>query len=446
MTIKHVLALGCALILTTACANKPEAESEFAASEASLGTDGAISQQFHSVIYYPDELSLQFPGYIVGVEKVRVAKISDTPKEVILTTPVPNNHNSAADLYDLLIDQKTMLVTHIMRNQGKRNCAIYSAYRSSDSENSEHCEQENRFEGNLYQQSWQAMAALRHNLEADISAKKANDDPTDDYTHIFVLVMGWNTDQEEAVRNFNSIIGNLQKASEEQMKPLFIGLTWPSLWSSSFIDPLAKMFSYPNKANDADEVGLSWLGVLIHQTIKDLDVAKTIVVGHSFGARATSMATCVGPAITQDGTMLARNNIDLLVSLQGAYSISRFYPDRGIETPQYQYCRQATKVLLTSSIRDTAMDTGIWAPFVGNETTYTKYCEDKIEDNFSCHKVGPTGKYNFGDIKERFVYVNADELIRFIAYKSGGGAHSDIYREPMADFLWSAISTMASAK
>lgn len=446
MTIKHFFTLCCALLITTACANKPEAESEFAVSEESLGTDGPITQQFHSVIYYPDELSLQFPGYIVGVEKVRVSKISENPKDVILTSNVPNNKNSPKDLYDKLVDQKTMLVTHIMKNQEDKNCAVFSAYKSSMDGNLDLCEQDSNFDGNPYEQSWQAMATLRNSLETDIAKRLANEDPSDNYTHIFVLVMGWNTNQEEAVRNFNSIVGNLQKASEGVVNPLFIGLTWPSLWASGFADPLAKLASYPNKAADADEVGLSWLGVLLHQTISGLDVPKTIVVGHSFGARATSMATCVGPAITRDGTMIPRNKVDLLISLQGAYSMARFYPDRGIETPQYQYCQQAGKVLLTASIRDAAMDTGLWAPFVGNETTYKKYCEGESEDNFSCHEVGKDGVYDFGDIKEHFVYVNSDELIRFNAYKSGGGAHSDIYRIQMGKFLWSAIAAMAPVK
>lgn len=214
MTAKHFFTLCCALLITTACANKPEAESEFAVSEESLGTDGPITQQFHSVIYYPDELSLQFPGYIVGVEKVRVSKISENPKDVILTSSVPNNENSPEDLFDKLVQQKTMLVTHIMRNEGQENCAIFSAYTSGVDGNSDRCDQNSSFDGNLYQQSWQAMAALRQFLEADISKRKANEDPSDDYTHIFVLVMGWNTEQEEAVRNFNSIVGNLQKASK----------------------------------------------------------------------------------------------------------------------------------------------------------------------------------------------------------------------------------------
>ncbi|EOV8180916.1 hypothetical protein ACOIQQ_005466, partial [Raoultella planticola] len=88
--------------------------------------------------------------------------------------------------------------------------------------------------------------------------------------------------------NFNDITGNIITASFEQRKeadtnpsaklnrmvvtrsrviepkeekynrdfrPLVIGITWPSYWSTGLVN----VVSYPNKANDADELGLIWL-------------------------------------------------------------------------------------------------------------------------------------------------------------------------------------------
>lgn len=63
------------------------------------------------------------------------------------------------------------------------------------------------------------------------------------YSHILVFIMGWNTVQAEAVRNFNSMIGHLLDEVEARrktikckgqaedvrpvcrFKPLFVGVT-----------------------------------------------------------------------------------------------------------------------------------------------------------------------------------------------------------------------------
>lgn len=430
-------------VFTLSCTSKTVV-SEFHNSEKALDTGGSLTQQFHSVLYYPEEMSLRFPGYLVGVEKIPVSVVSANPKTEIITAQVPNNDNSRKDLYGTLVDQKTMLVTHITRNTSDDNCALFSLYQSQSAGNLKLCNSNRSYAGNLYSQNWDVMNAFKKTLQDDIAERKASDSKEDDYTHILVVVMGWNTNQEEAIRNFNSIGNNIIIASEGRFNPLFIGLSWPSLWESGILDPAYKLVSYPNKANDADEVGLSWLGVLIHQTLKDLDAGKTIVIGHSFGARATSMATCVGPAITPDGEMIERNQVDLLISLQGAYSMNRFYPEKGIETPQYQYCYNANRVLLTASVNDFAMDTGWWAPFVGNETTYQTFCGNQVQDNFSCQKAAESGIHQFDNTEAHFIYVDADDLIRFNAYKSGGGAHSDIYRVQMGQFLWSSVKAFAT--
>lgn len=442
MAFKNTMALLLSLFLITSCASKP---TEFNDSEDALSTGGPTTQQFHSVVYYPHELSLNFPGYIVGLEKVPVENITDNPKDVILTSKVPNNDVSDTYLFGKVVEKKTLLVTHIMNSRNDNSCAIYSAYESDSEGNLERCSPVEHYPGNLYEKSWQAMDSLRTVLKEDISDRLTTDDTADDYTHIIIVVMGWNTNQEEAVRNFNSLGSNLIAASKGKANPLFIGLSWPSLWESSIVDPLFKLVSYPNKADDADEVGLTWLGVLIHETIKGLEVPKTVVIGHSFGARATSMASCVGPAITRDGTMLPRNNVDMLISLQGAYSMNRFYPNDGIEKLHYQGCEQAGKVLLTSSVHDLAMDTGPWAPFVGNETTFKEFCIDKTADKFSCQKVGSSGVHDFSSIQEHFIYVDSDDLIKYNAHKSGGGAHSDIYRIQMGNLIWSALEGLPGA-
>lgn len=56
------------------------------------------------------------------------------------------------------------------------------------------------------------LAALKDNLKHDLK--------TGAYSHILIIVMGWNTSQSEAVRNFNDIAGNIITASLEQVKKI----------------------------------------------------------------------------------------------------------------------------------------------------------------------------------------------------------------------------------
>ncbi len=435
------------LAFLTSCGNS--IVREFETDEKKLNTDSALTHQFHSVLYYPDELQLDFPGYVVGIEKIPVDIATPKPKEHILTAPIPNNDVSAEDLYSKLVQSKTMVVTHVMQNHSLGNCAIYSAYRSESPGNLKSCSSAagaNHAESDgtsLYQRSWTALTALRDKIDEDISARNQSSSSGEPYTHVLVVVMGWNTNQEEAIRNFNSIVPNISEASRGKFNPLFIGVTWPSMWENSWFDPIYKITSYLNKAPDADEVGLSWLGVLLHQTLADLPIKRKIVLGHSFGARASSMASCAGPAVTPDGKPIERQKIDLLISLQGAYSINRFYPDQGVESLHYQFCQNARRTVLTASEHDKAMNISKWVPFVGDDKTYLKYCTGSPREKFSCEVATAEGVHSFGKDEKSFTYVNADDLIHFNAYKSGGGAHSDIYRIQMGKFLWSAITRFA---
>jgi len=86
------------------------------------------------------------------------------------------------------------------------------------------------------------MSLLETSLAGALAEPLSRSDPKGarKYTHVLVVVLGWNTVQEEAVRNMNSIALNLsnvrnensQKArangdesSIDPFRPLVIGLT-----------------------------------------------------------------------------------------------------------------------------------------------------------------------------------------------------------------------------
>lgn len=441
-----MLLLSVTMTMITGCGN-PVVRTMQPAEEA-LGTDGDLTSRFHSALYYPDEISLNFPGFVVGIEKSPVNII--TQDGDVKTVAVPGAQATASDYKSRLIDKKIMYISHVLKNKGAiyghGNCSLYNVYdqikvNDMGPGSIEPCNPSESIETiklhQVYNKSWDAIKILKKGIQDELNGENKN------YTHLLVVSMGWNTDQEEAFRNFRSIVSIIKQAGKDDFNPLFIGVTWPSMWDSSWLDPLFKAASYPVKATDADEVGFSWLGAVIHDSLNNLKNKKPlIVIGHSFGARTTSMATCVGPAITEDGKLIARNRIDLLVSLQGAYSINRFYEDLGIEKIIYPgYCDNAEKVVMTSSFHDKAVDTGFWVPTVGDEGTYEKYCNDKKRDAIGCAHVLESGEVQYGNVGDKHIlYLRADDLIYYNAPGTGGGAHSDIYRKKMGAMLWDLIT------
>ena len=153
----------------------------------------------------------------------------------------------------------------------------------------------------------------------------------------------------------------------------------------------------------------------------------------------------MGPAVSKDGQLLPRNKIGLLISLQGAYSINRFYPDRGTEGIYYPGgCENAKHVVLTASKHDKAMDNKKWVPFVGNNTTFNRYCKEESHPEFDCVKVEEQGEVSLpSNSQAHKTYINANDLITYNVYGSGGLAHSDIYRKEMGVMLWNVISAKA---
>ena len=447
-------------ILINGCAQMPKRALQ--APETALDTGGETTMLFHSVLYYPGAISLNFQGYIVGIEKSPVKIIA--PAEDILIGGRPLDGLNQKDAYNEVVDKKILFISHIIKDInapfGIGNCFLYNAYvQPGDNETKqlvESCKEVGTPTpippNHAYKMSWDALELLRKSIERRLRTGK--------YTHIIVIIMGWNTVQEEAIRSFNSIIKNIKKAANNQdqtFNPLVVGVTWPSQWQSSWLGPLYKALSFPVKAHDADELGLTWLGVLLHDTlpkalnnVKNCQEMPVVIIGHSFGARAATVAACVGPVIykTPDEKIKIKNMANYeLISLQGAFFIRRLFGqhDRGIHF--HDYCPTVSRLFLTSSKYDIAMDAMLLGPYAGNDKSYKKYCGKGGSEILSCLRAD-----KYGDITDKFgnpvkfselkhiVYINADHLIYQNAYLSGGGAHSDIFRPEHGVLMWQLIS------
>lgn len=406
----------------TACAS--DAPRRLQEAEQAFNTDGPITRLFHSSLYYPSEIRLQHDGFLIGIEKSPRARTTGGGAIPIVGAADSGLDTPAAQR--LLDDGKLMFVSHIL--QGREGtapvCAIYNAYAFQRAP-----QLVAPCPGALaavqpsqaYQNSWSALQHLRSELEDRLAG------PTR-YSHVLVMTMGWNTDQEEAVRNFNSLVNAARKAAAPGFAPLVIGVTWPSKWVSAWLDPVFKLASFPNKAHDADELGATWLGVLLHDTLAPVRKRgiPIIAIGHSFGARAMSVAACVGPVIHR-GAPLARARIDHLVSWQGAFKSDRLFGEGSDGFYYPPHCPAVGNFVLTASSHDEAVKKPFWGTYAGEMKSYLASCSDK---KARCARADATGFIGpaQGPQDSSVLYIDASDLIRENAFGTGGGAHSDIYR------------------
>ena len=473
--------LAAAALLVSGCGGGPpnilgENERVLKTEESTYGP----GWRFHELAHYPRGIGLQFPGMIIGVEK---SVAFDHPKnEWIDSTRVDALDEKSQKLAEKLTgDSKAMAITHVANYRFANgfdpvpgriaNCFLFNYY--DRPEKRPGCPVMIKPQRLSVLDGWNALRSVRKTVLARINQASAKRP----ISHLIVVTMGWNTPQSEAIRNFNSLLGNLYDRAAQtnsdlgkSFNPYFIGLTWPSYWKGLILNVLP--ISYFNKADDADEVGLSWLGALVGEVLHfekhelgGKPRPRLIALGHSFGARALSRAIFTGSVLSTPSDLLHKKKIrpvvDLFVGLEAAFSINRFL-DNGDSSEGAPYAHtldRAGKVVLTSSVYDKAMDVALWADMAGNETSFNKICDSKsharteFKKNFHCLEANPEGEVNpaFAPGKAcvgskqpcKIAYVNADELVRFNAVGTGGGAHSDIYRPEMAALIWQAIENFA---
>lgn len=290
-------------------------------------------------------------------------------------------------------------------------------------------------------------------------------------------------------------------------RPLFVGVSWPSgrRFSSVWwlIGDLRKSLSYIPKAKNADEIGVVWANRILWDILVPLKKAKKIpliLIGHSLGARIVTRAVfsrgifdgSVGkgrPEISWDKVY----DIDLVIGLQGAFSVNRFIPGEGKEGSPYSDFKErnyARKFIFTWSKNDWANPVAYW--FTGEEhmggiygyaKSYTRQGKDifdhfeieagkellssydvefksvEIEKEFKknvvwcrwlweiTQEVLPKAlvenewNHSFSH-SEKISMVDTSALIRNKPYGKGGNAHSDIYTPGVAAFVWDCIDNM----
>ena len=554
------------LSLTAACGGPPTildgAEKKHGVKENFLGSNHRV---FHKILHYPHGSGLRVPGYIVGIEKADQDKVEGPEKdeknefvvpiekveEAISDKKLPDD--SVSTYRRLTWQSKAHLLTHVMKYQPAgsnavfssrlRPCSLYSllgeipeyeegkeeeykravaALPNAELGNAEMARQvfprcqdiripniEKAFES-----SWLGLEALRDDLTKELAPKGRDSDlQTDDkkgestYSHILLIVMGWNTPQDNAVENYNSILGHLidqvesvrpddckakteREKSTCKFKPLVIGLSWASDWELGDLlpvpDALIRLISFPNKANDAEEVGVTWLRELLTAAVLPARNAvaqstKLVIIGHSFGARASVAALTMPAALKRPPTIkadpsepLAFKGGDLFIALQGAFPVELLFEEKKVTQGLHKPFRDAgLRGVLTASAYDSAVKTAFWANYAGQSAAFETLCPKANSEKMECQRIPKRttidqSNYGFAlcdpdmtqepasrSIRSTFsikdwkasskplLYVDASAISTCNAAFTGGGSHSDIYRRETARFLWDVISAGA---
>jgi hypothetical protein len=170
-------------------------------------------------------------------------------------------------------------------------------------------------------------------------------------------------------------------------------------------------------------------------------------ITHSFGARAATTATCIGPAIRRGAGAYERPEgaIERVVGFQAAFSLKRFDPERRYLYEDVHFpndCDRARSIVLTTSRHDQASKSILWADLAGNYRYFRSFCRRHSGAGVSCAAVDGTGRIEGShEPAAKLLYLDATRLIRFRAPGTDGGSHSDIFRPPAGRLVWSLMAT-----
>src|SRR3954451_23508391 len=282
-------------------------EREYGVSRTWYGSDLRI---YHDALLAPNGGGLREPGFLIGVENLHPESLGFVP--------------------DVGTERRTgerHVLTHIVRYNldrpgdpaagGSRSCVLFSLLDRNDTDpvrrTFQHCPGAPAYNpppgANASHSQGVAIERFRDALTQVLRAAPAGAP----FTHILVLVMGWNTDQPTALENFDTITGNLAdvaRAHGQPFRPLVIGVSWPSQWTlgewSVVPDAVVRGVSFPFKRRDANDTGTHVLRDLVLEGVLKArekaarpmaeNAPEVVMIGHSFGAWALRRALAPAPA------------------------------------------------------------------------------------------------------------------------------------------------------
>lgn len=422
---------------------------------------------YYNRLAFDDIEGLSHDGYIVGIEKIQRNLISDSPvcndtqnscfdesRYKLLPSSTDGYIKKRNNLFKRITnDPKLMLVTHLFKYDQGSSYSIHNAYEgySSPQEGPE-----------VFQikDSYDAFKTMASELKIRIESQAQSSRP---YTHILLMSMGWNNDQEESILRYNLIVNMLeQERGDRAFRPIVIGVTWPSVWLSGSESWLMKnighISSVFNKANDADEIAYTLLGNLLYKHILPVKAQlnkkiPVVLIGHSYGARLISR-TLFSDA-HQKNIPQCNEDVDLMFGLQPAFSANRFIDGNGLEgSPFSNFNERRTRIILTTSKHDTANPLAFWSRHIGGTfgwnqaNDYSQMSEQKVfyttvwDKDMKEFKPSLPDTDNTG-IHKLVVMVNAESIVKKDTDVGTRGelvsGHNDILDDEMAQLIWAGM-------
>lgn len=347
------------------------------------------NSNFSSQATKTEILKKKFKGFIVAIDKVAFAKFkldSDDYKNN-LAHQVQANDKTYFDFSKVTSASSERFQKRVRKTLFKQNENLFvtGVFANGTSQNISIEMTESCFEDlNLPSSYITCSANFLDELEGLVS-NELRESYADPYTHVILHSTGWNNNPQNSIEHYQELQTSMAGLPSENIKPLFVGLTWPSEWEVPFI-------SLFNKKNDSDEMGLIWLNYLMNKTLPNaIDQAslanppKYVALGHSLGARA--MATAAFSKSYLVGA--SETNLDSLILLQPAFSGSRFYIDPDKKSlGHFKYYdgieRFVPSITVTSSKYDKAVRLARWVDnftgHIGGGKAHTRTCKKVLTE------------------------------------------------------------------
>lgn len=402
---------------------------------------------------------LNHSGYIIGLEKQKIEDNDENRNLYQDKFKFPGDISCRKDQKNsLAINNRYRVFCRTTSNQNKAMIAtqlVKTIYVAKTEANEAHFY--NKYFYNSYHDTIEGEYDLKKSfaqldmLFDDLANQLEKSKPR--YTHILIMSMGWNNDQAESLFRYNTILKNISVASKEPFNPLVITLTWPSVWGSisdfSSTRIASHLSSYMNKADDADEIGYTWMNWIVNHKLPEAlrkanlrgENPKVVMIGHSFGARILSRALYSSEYI--DPKFSRENIVDQFIGLQGAFSLKRFRIDKnGREGNPYSEFRNIkTAVVLTSSTHDSSNFAAVWSKNAGGEEGLN-YARDHVQtfDVFDWKEKDQ----NILPKTTNVLVINASSIVNDQHNDKGSigphvNAHNDILDAEMGTLIWTLI-------
>jgi hypothetical protein len=456
---------------------------------------------WHSALFKPRGEGLRSPGYVLGIEKVKPAatvpvSLNGVPLPAtsgFYITHVIRYQETAAT--DKLPAMNTSCVLFTMIDRETHAAGSGAADVDSAQHVFDRCPNATATPSHISRETASQWTDLEPNALTTLHTDLTPALSSGRFTDIVVMMMGWNTDEQSALNNFSALTGHMIDEARRRhgdFRPLVIGVSWPSEWQlddwSVIPDAVVRGLSFPFKAAQADELGAHVVSYLVKQVLQireaDAKALRVVLLGHSFGARAMVQAVkALDPATTAKF-----NDQDRMILFEGAFEIHTLFTDvadkyRDADGNLDEHFRNGRpRVTLTSSRYDTAVSAAVWGRYAGAADTFDDVCHENsktwkpflqhplVVSQIGCEdlsnsggnrqyglqlcSVAKDGDHDYGQLSrplhgaapsERTKtwpvrYFDASAMINCNEPFTGGGAHSDIFRDETARFLLDEIA------